>query len=114
MSGQRINEEKMVREYYVKSRSADDYKQMVANSLYHPPKISFYTNDDQLNLIHKFEEKPLVREFIDNTLLGVEWLWGGPVKLETSEVKSIDDEEKVVWEKVKYSMTRGKLKRGVS
>jgi len=36
--------------------------------------------------VHRFEGKPLVKEFIANTMLGIEYLWGAPVRLETSEV----------------------------
>ncbi|MCK7506300.1 MAG: SpoVR family protein [Desulfobacterales bacterium] len=43
------------------------------------------TGNGALYLVHRFEGKPLVREFIANTLLGIEYLWGKPVQLETSE-----------------------------
>ena len=43
-------------------------------------------NDNTLYLNHLFEGKPLVREFIANTMIGIEYLWNGPVQLETSEV----------------------------
>jgi hypothetical protein len=36
--------------------------------------------------VHHFEGKPLVHEFIANTMMGIEFLWGKPVMLETSEV----------------------------
>jgi len=32
-----------------------------------------------------FEDKPLVRDYIANTMLGIEFLWGGQVMLETNE-----------------------------
>ncbi|MCK5347760.1 MAG: SpoVR family protein, partial [Desulfobacula sp.] len=32
-----------------------------------------------------FENKPLKMDFIENTMVGIEYLWGGPVHLETSE-----------------------------
>jgi stage V sporulation protein R len=67
-----------------------------------------------------FEGKPLVREFIANTMLGIEYLWGGPVKLETSEVVEIlstsptPDEikqEEINWQRVIYTMENRILTR---
>jgi stage V sporulation protein R len=87
--GRRLNEQKGVMEYYVKSRKAADFKQMLIDSLYHPPHIIVCTEkmkDGILYLDHKFEGKPLVQEYIANTMLGIEYLWGKPVKLETSEM----------------------------
>ncbi len=89
VAGKRLNERKMVWEYYVKSRSAKDYKKMLMDSLYHPPFIEVdmeKTTDGTLYLNHRFEEKPLVKDYIANTMLGIEYLWGNQVKLETSEV----------------------------
>jgi stage V sporulation protein R len=37
-------------------------------------------------LVHHFEGKPLVKDYIANTMLGIEYLWGRKVKLETHEV----------------------------
>jgi len=88
VSGKHINREKGVWEYYVKSRDAKEYKQMLIDSLYHPPYIkvdeSKMEENGCLYLNHCFEGKPLVREFISNTMIGIEYLWGGPVKLETT------------------------------
>jgi stage V sporulation protein R len=81
----------MVWEYYVKSRKAADYREMIMNSLYHPPHIDIdhaKCNDGVLYLNHHFEGKPLLKDFIPNTMLGIEFLWGAPVKLETTEVVS--------------------------
>ncbi|OQY12830.1 MAG: SpoVR family protein [Desulfobacteraceae bacterium 4572_19] len=89
VTGKRVNQQKGVMEYYVKSRKAKDYKEMVLETLYHPPVIEVQedkSNDTILYLNHFFEGKPLVEEYITNTMLGIEYLWGGPVKLETSEV----------------------------
>jgi len=61
---------------------------MVINTLYHPPEIHVDTDktkDGVLYLNHLFEEKPLKTDFIENTMIGIEFLWGGPVHLETSE-----------------------------
>ena len=90
IAGKRLNEKKGVYEYYVKSRRAFDYKQMILNTLYHPPVIKIdesRTRDGCLYLTHVFEGKPLVREYIANTMMGIEYLWGGPVKLETTELE---------------------------
>ncbi|MEN6621028.1 MAG: SpoVR family protein [Smithella sp.] len=87
--GQRLNAEKGVMEYYVKSRKAADFKQMLIDSLYHPPHITVCNEkmkDGILYLDHKFEGKPLVQEYIANTMLGIEYLWGKKVLLETSEM----------------------------
>ena len=85
--GQRINTQKGVKEYYVKSKKAKDYKDMVINSLYHPPFIKFSKQEDgSLYLNHQFEGKELIPEYIPNTLIGIEYLWGNKVLLETMEI----------------------------
>ncbi|MBN2123025.1 MAG: SpoVR family protein [Deltaproteobacteria bacterium] len=89
VSGRRLNAQKGVWEYTVQSRKAEDYKKMLLESLYHPPHIRIEEkqgNGGELYLNHQFEGKPLVREFIENTMRGIHFLWGGPVKLETSDV----------------------------
>lgn len=89
VAGKRLNRERMTWEYYVKSRNVEDYKQMVLDSLYHPPYIRVNTeksNNGILYLDHRFEGKPLYKDFIPNTMMGIEYLWGKPVKLETTEL----------------------------
>ena len=132
VAGKRLNKDRMVWEYYVKSRKADDYRQMLMDSLYHPPHIEIYEKndaDDVLYLVHHFEEKPLVKEFIANTMLGIEYLWGNPVQLETSEVvtgstpsastTSSGTMQEVLkpsdfkWERVVYTMKNRELSRQV-
>ncbi len=91
VAGKRINNQNMTWQYYIQSKKADDYKQMVINTLYHPPDIRIdaeKTKDGILYLGHRFENKPLKQDFIENTMIGIEFLWGGPVHLETSEPKS--------------------------
>lgn len=88
VSGRRLNQQKGVWEHYVKSRKAADYRQMLLDSLYHPPHITVdrgKSDGECLYLHHHFEGKPLVTEYIANTMLGIEYLWGEPVKLETTE-----------------------------
>ncbi len=87
--GKRLDERRGVWQYYVKSRKAADYKQMLLDSLYHPPLIEVVmdkTDHATLYLTHRFEGKPLIAEFVPETLIGIEYLWGGTVKLETTEV----------------------------
>jgi stage V sporulation protein R len=133
VAGRRLNPAKMVWEYYVKSRNARDYRQMLIDSLYHPPHIEVdeeKCKDHKLYLVHHFEEKPLVKEFIANTMMGIEYLWGGPVQLETSEVASVPvsqnmsmtsgfpllqkkeiQEQEVKWERVLYTMENRKISK---
>jgi len=114
--GRRINRARRSWEYYIKSRKAEDYRKMLSGNLYHPPSIRFREdNYGHLHLIHEFEGRPLVKDFIANTMLGLEYLWGKPVTLETHQVKQIikPDEEngepEILWEKVRYIMSSRKL-----
>jgi len=114
VAGQRLNKERMTWEYYVRSRKADDYRQMLFASLYHPPVIENVpekSTDGVLYLNHRHEGKPLVNEYIANTMLGIEYLWGGPIKLETNEAevkpgneREADDGVQVSWTRVVYTM----------
>lgn len=130
-----LDEQRMVWRWYVKSRSAVDYKKMVKEQLYHPPHITVdvdKTGQDTLYLTHHFEGKPLVKEFLHNTMLGIEYLWGGKTMLETSEVKSIkkpeqqptlpgmppptgepEAEPEIVWQRVRHTMKDKKLTKGL-
>jgi len=119
----RLNQSRMVWEYRVKSRKAQDYRDMIFATLYHPPKIDVdpeMTRDGDLYLTHRFEGKPLVKEYIHNTMMGIEYLWGGPVRLETSEpvpVGPVPGEfpspeaqfPPVEWRRILYSMNRRQL-----
>jgi len=133
VSGRRLNKQKGVWEYYVKSRNAEGYRQMLLDTLYHPPCIAIdqeKSQNDQLYLIHRFEGKPLVKEFIANTMLGIEYLMGTPVKLETNEVEQAqpsqaklpipgltmpqeDDprDREIKWQRVRYTMKDRKLSK---
>jgi len=100
---------------------------MLLEQLYHPPSIHIDAEKSQngtLYLVHRFEGKPLVREFIGNTLFGIEFLWGKPVQLETSEVVRSEAEptgapgeetptREIAWERVLYTMNERKLERDV-
>jgi len=135
VTGKRLNKDRMVWEYYVKSRKAQDYRRMLLDTLYHPPHIeldSEKAKDDNLYIVHHFEGKPLVREYIANTMLGIEYLWGAPVKLETSEIVQAPPKQvgvfsagpagiaqdepvktEIKWERVLYTMKDRKLSREV-
>ncbi len=118
VAGKRLDQQRMVWQYYVKSRKAGDYLQMMQDSLYHPPVISVDQTkgiEGSLYLTHKFEGKQLVQEYIANTMLGIEYLWGGPVHLETSEAQMLPApaatsktdqamEGEIAWQRVVYSM----------
>jgi len=133
VAGRRLNQNRGVWEYFVKSRSAEKYRRMLLDTLYHPPFIQINqekTNNGNLYLVHVSEGKPLVKEFIANTLLGIEYLWGSPVQLETSEVVQAEpsqvrlpipglgmpvEEEhqarEIKWQRVLYTMKDRKLSK---
>ncbi|MBF0450577.1 MAG: SpoVR family protein [Candidatus Magnetomorum sp.] len=135
VSGKRMNRQKMVWEYFVKTKDANAYRNMILNSLYHPPFIEVDSEKNKGNtlyLVHKFEEKPLVKEYINNTMMGIEYLWGGPVQLETSDAlikpkskvpqsfqyffgTQIDEQEKpdIHWQRVVYTMFNKQLTKKI-
>lgn len=95
--------EKKTVQYYVKSRRAEDYKNMILNALYHPPFITVDTDrttEKLLFLVHHFEGKQLIKEFVPDVLVGIEFLWGGEVQLETIEI--LIDKPQSPSEKPKY------------
>jgi len=99
--GKRYNEKRNTIEYYIKSRKAEDYKKMLLDSLYHPPVVDVNiekTNDSNLYINHLFEGKQLIKDFVPDVLIGLEYLWGGSVQLETTEIhvkKPKNDEESI-------------------
>ncbi len=120
--GSRINHQRNTREYYVKSKKSKDYKQMLFENLYHPPFISFDTKGKTLILKHHFEGQELYKEYIPNTLLGIEYLWGNPVQLETTEIEidssrfePVQNEppKEPVYKKVIYTMRNRELTKEV-
>lgn len=133
VAGRRLDQPRGVWQYYVKSRSAESYRQMLLETLYHPPCIQIEpekTTNGNLYLVHVFEGKPLVKEFIANTMLGIEYLWGAPVQLETHEVvpaepaqvrlpipgltmpaEEAPQAKEIKWQKVRYTMKDRKLSR---
>ena len=135
VAGKRLNRQRMTWEYYVQSRDADRYREMVVDSLYHPPHITIdpdRNEDGRLYMVHHFEGKPLVRDYIANTLLGVEYLWGRAVCLETSELEPSGSREETQgrtasaghqpetprsasgeWRRVRYTMQNRQLSREI-
>ncbi len=130
VAGKRLDRNRMVWQYYVKSRAAEKYRQMLLDALYHPPHVEIdpeKTKDKTLYLTHQFEGKPLVADYIGNTMMGIEYLWGGPVQLETSEVSSMspsqgqpfgtnsgassEDEREIAWQRVVYTIENRKLSK---
>ncbi len=114
VTGKRLNRAKGVWEYYVKSKDPEEYRQMLLNTLYHPPHIEINEEkctNGKLYLVHRFEGKPLVKEFIKNTMMGIEFLWGGAVQLETSEPISASPVEKQGYPGSPPAATRGAEKR---
>ena len=124
VAGKRLDQQRMVWQYYVKSRKAEEYRQMMLDSLYHPPVITVDQTrgiEGSLYLMHTFEGKQLVREYVANTLLGIEYLWGSPVYLETSEAEVAaapstarqeePSEEEITWQRVLYSMNEKVLSK---
>jgi stage V sporulation protein R len=114
----------MVWQYYVKSRDAAEYRDMVLASLYHPPHIEIAPERGEggaLYLVHHFEGKQLVQEYIANTMIGIEFLWGAPVQLETSEAvveaprggggREGGEEAEITWQRVVYTMRDKTLDR---
>ncbi|MBU5612095.1 SpoVR family protein [Geomonas azotofigens] len=126
VTGKRLDPQRMVWQYYVKSRDANEYRDMVLASLYHPPYIEIAPErgeDGMLYLVHHFEGKQLVSEYIANTLVGIEYLWGAPVQLETSEAVIVQqrgssgregvEEAEITWQRVVYTMKDKVLSRQV-
>jgi len=132
VSGKRFNQTRMSWEYYIKSKKAEDYKKMIIDTLYHPPEIRVEPDKSVkgvLYLNHLFEEKPLKQDFIENTMVGIEYLWGGPIHLETSEpaleskavsnytnfwdpatpTPKTPDPQKIKWKRMRYVLENRKL-----
>lgn len=114
VAGKHLNKSRGVYQYYIKSRKASDFKKMITDSLYHPPLITVNmekTSDDRLSLVHHFEGKPLVSEFIPGTMMGIEYLWGAPVTLETHELVRKKGSKKIERKKVLYTMKNRKIEK---
>ena len=135
VAGKKLDKQRMVWQYYVKSRKLKAYRKMLLDTLYHPPHITIDNGkdlDEALYLVHHFEKKPLVKDFIGNTMMGIEYLWGAPVKLETSEAVPVASPQQapagagtpvipqddlqvahIKWQRVVYTMENRKLSKKV-
>ena len=84
------------------------------------------SDDNTLVLNHVFEGKPLYRDYIEGTLLGMEFLWGSKVSLYTHEAELVKKEPgqaqaiqqegpagKVRWKRFRYTMKNRKMTRVV-
>ncbi len=117
--GQRMNQQRGTVEYYIKSKKAEDYKQMLLDSLYHPPVIDVViekTTEKNLYIRHRFEGKELYKPYINDTLVGIEFLWGGQVQLETTDIIPIKklketDEQKFDYKRVLYTIKDKKISK---
>ena len=74
------------------------------------------TTNDLLYLEHDFEGKELHKPYIGETLLGIEFLWGEKVQLQTTEIhlkKRATQTTKAIYETkiVLYTMKERRLKR---
>ncbi len=86
--GSKIDPDRGTMVSYIKSRNGRDYRNMVLNSLYHPPYILIEENiakGGELYLNHQFEGRSLFTRYIPVVLTGLQFLWGNRVKLETTE-----------------------------
>ncbi|MBI2133919.1 SpoVR family protein [Candidatus Woesearchaeota archaeon] len=113
VAGKRFNSDELRWEWYIKSRKAEDYKQMLIGQLYHPPHITVDEAEtgETLSLVHHFEGKRLVPEYIPATMIGIEYLWGRPVKLKTHENYLEGNEER--WRHVIYTSKDRKVTKDI-
>jgi stage V sporulation protein R len=124
VADRRLNKQRMTWEYFVKSRKAEHFRKMIADSLYHPPSVKIDVDENNtLALNHIFEEKPLYRDYIANTLMGMEFLWGDRVTLFTHEPEvekktatasdnaSPEKRSEIKWQRIKYTMKDRKITR---
>ena len=96
VAGRRLNPDKLVIEIYIKSRSGREYRKMLNDSLYHPPSILINedkSREGELYLDHVFEGRTLVTEYIPAVLMGLSYLAGNTISLETTEF-DIEREER--------------------
>ena len=88
----------MVIEVYIKSRDGKKYRKMLNDSLYHPPYIVINhdkAKEGDLYLNHVYEGRSLYTRYIPPVLIGIAYLAGKTLKLETTEFAKDQREE---WE----------------
>ncbi|KKR30938.1 MAG: SpoVR-like protein family protein [Candidatus Gottesmanbacteria bacterium GW2011_GWC2_39_8] len=78
-------------EIYVKSRLGKEYRKILNKFLYHPPYVVISEDKakgGELYLDHIFEGRMLVTRYIPSVLMGISFLAGSRVRLETTEFES--------------------------
>ncbi|HLD54871.1 MAG TPA: hypothetical protein VJB35_01295, partial [Candidatus Nanoarchaeia archaeon] len=62
---------------------------------------------------HHFEGKPLITQFIPNTMIGIEHIWGNAVLLDTTEVimGQNDQGQFTMQNQVRYKMKDKKIRK---
>lgn len=101
-------------EIYIKSRNGKEYRRLLNKMLYHPPNINIVddpeSEDGELYLEHVYEGRSLYTRYVKPVLIGLEFLSGKTVFLETTEYEEV--EPKNWWERrrtryqPKYKKTR--------
>lgn len=133
----RANTDTNMWEYFIKSKKGEDYRRLLKMTLYHPPHIeikgSKMKGNSSLYLCHHYENRILKKDWIKPVLRGIEYLWGGSVKLETTEFEveerkapsdlfaahlyqpttTRQEEPKLVKKRVLYTMSGGKITREI-
>lgn len=87
-------------EYYIKSKNGEEFRRLLNSVLYHPPYIAIREDrakDGELYLDHIYEGRSLYPRYIPHVLVGIEYLWGKPVKLETTEFQEIPPKDWREW-----------------
>ncbi len=89
---------------------------MLLDTLYHPPIIKIdedKSKNGNLYLKHLFENKQLYKNYIPDTLMGIEFLWGGQVQLETTEIsRSKNKHIQFEYKPVLYTIKDKKVTKG--
>src|SRR3989339_544161 len=113
---EKIKDTETREKYDLKTRKAEDYKKMLIGILPDPPHITVNlkkTNEESLYLKHHFEGKPLITQFIPNTMIGIEHIWGNAVLLDTTEVimGQNDQGQFTMNNQVRYKMKDKKIRK---
>lgn len=84
-------------EFYIKSKNAKDFRQLLNKALYHPPHYVINppgkSQKNELYIDHIYEGRTLVTKYIPAVLIGLSYFWGDEVKLETTEFELEKDQE---------------------
>ncbi|MBI2639502.1 MAG: SpoVR family protein [Candidatus Sungbacteria bacterium] len=100
-------------EIYIKSRSGKEYRRLLNRMLYHPPYVDFSgakAKDGELYLDHVYEGRSLFRKYIGPVLIGLEFLWGRQVKLETTEYEETQPKNWWEWRSSQYQPEYKKIR----